>query len=62
MPLFVAQLVIILPLQVEVALHHAMREARKRDESMHEGIDFRDFLTMLRSDSRDSLDQVCYHV
>jgi len=35
-----------------------MQEASKRDESMHTGLNFESFLTMLRSDSRDSLDQV----
>lgn len=35
----------------------AMREACKRDESQHLGLDFDAFLRMLRSDSRDSLDQ-----
>lgn len=45
-------------MQAEAALHHAMKEARKRDESIHKGIDFDSFLTMLRSNSCDSLDQV----
>ena len=44
--------------QVESALQQAMQEAAKRDDSMHTGLNFDSFVTMLRSDSRDSLDQV----
>ena len=36
-----------------------MQEAAKRDESVHKGINFEAFLTMLRSDPHDSLDMVC---
>lgn len=45
-------------MQVNAGLQQAMREAAKRDESIHKGIDFQSFLLMLRSDSHDSLDQV----
>ena len=46
--------------QVVAALQQALQEAHKREESLHEmgGIDFDSFLSMLRADSRDSLDQV----
>ena len=44
-------------LQVEAAVQHAMQEAEKHEESMHEGIDFNSFLKMLRTNSTDSLDQ-----
>ena len=36
-------------------MRHAMDEARKHDESVHDGLSFKQFLTMLRADSRDSL-------
>lgn len=45
------------PSEVESALQQAMQEAAKRDDSMHTGLNFESFLTMLRSDSRDSLEQ-----
>jgi calcium-dependent protein kinase len=45
------------PQEVEAAVQHAMQEADKREESMHEGIDFNSFLKMLRTNSTDSLDQ-----
>ena len=41
--------------QVAAAVRHAMGEARKRDESVRDGLSFKQFLTMLRADSRDSL-------
>lgn len=34
-----------------------MQEAQKREQSMHEGLSFEQFLKMLRSNSSDSLDQ-----
>ena len=45
-------------MQVTAALQQAMQEAAKRDESIHKGINFEAFLTMLRSDPQDSLDMV----
>jgi hypothetical protein len=45
------------PSEVESALQQAMQEAAKRDDSMHTGLNFESFVTMLRSDSRDSLEQ-----
>ena len=46
--------------QVMAALQQALQEAHKREESLYKtgGIEFDSFLLMLRSDSRDSLDQV----
>ena len=44
-------------LQVQAALEQAMQEAQKREQSMHEGLTFEQFLRMLRSSSSDSLDQ-----
>ena len=43
--------------QVQAALEQAMHEAQKREQSMHEGLSFEQFLRMLRSNSSDSLDQ-----
>lgn len=43
--------------QVQAALYQAMQEAQKREQSMHEGLTFANFLKMLRSNSADSLDQ-----
>ena len=34
-----------------------MQEANKREQSMHKGLTFENFLRMLRSNSSDSLDQ-----
>lgn len=44
-------------MQVQAALQQVMQEAQKRDQSMHEGMSFANFLKMLRSNSADSLDQ-----
>ena len=44
-------------LQVQAAFEQAMQEAKKREQSMHEGLSFEKFLNMLRSNSMDSLDQ-----
>ena len=44
-------------LQVQAAVEQAMQEANKREQSMHKGLTFENFLRMLRSNSSDSLDQ-----
>ena len=44
-------------LKVQAAFDQAMQEAHKREESMHEGLSFEQFLKMLRSNSCESLDQ-----
>ncbi|KAL3139963.1 hypothetical protein ABBQ38_004250 [Trebouxia sp. C0009 RCD-2024] len=45
------------PSEVQAALEQAMQEANKREQSMHKGLSFENFLRMLRSNSSDSLDQ-----
>ncbi len=44
-------------LQVAAAVRHAAQEAGKTEESMKNGLNFDQFMMMLRTDSRDSLDQ-----
>ena len=43
--------------QVAAAVKHAMQEAGKSEESVKSGLNFEQFMAMLRADSRDSLDQ-----
>ena len=43
--------------QVAAAVRHAAQEAGKSEESMKNGLNFDQFMAMLRADSRDSLDQ-----
>ena len=44
-------------MQVAAAVKHAMQEAGKSEESVKSGLNFEQFMAMLRADSRDSLDQ-----